>query len=131
MRVSTHEGSASGRLGGKGCSEAAEADCPTKAGRAVVGSVEEEGLRTTPSLARGVRPESSRDAMTLGHGRPPDRSQGREGTRRLHVQVIPRMMKHVLKDGLGIRDKRAIKGKFRIEARRKEVDRRIAPNAKQ
>ena len=45
------------------------------------GSVEEEGLRTTLSLARGLRPESSRGAMTLGHGRSPDRSEEREGTR--------------------------------------------------
>ena len=81
MRVATREGSARGRLGGRGCSEAAEADCPTKAGREVVGSVEAEGLRTTPSLARGVRPESSRDTMTLGHGRSPDRSEERERTR--------------------------------------------------
>ena len=54
LRVSTREGSARGRLGGRGCSEAAEADCPTKGGHEVVGSAEEEGLRTTPSLARGV-----------------------------------------------------------------------------
>ena len=47
----------------------------------MVGSVEEEGLRTTPSLARGVRPESSRGAMTLGHRRSPDRLEEREGTR--------------------------------------------------
>ena len=47
----------------------------------MVGSAEAEGLRTTPSLARGVRPESSQSAMTLGHGRSPDRSEGREGTR--------------------------------------------------
>ena len=66
------EGSARGRLGGRGCSEAAEADCLTKAGREVVGSVEVTGLRTTPSLARGVRPESSRATMTLRHGRSPD-----------------------------------------------------------
>ena len=75
MRVATSEGSARGR----GCSEAAEANCPTKAGREVVGLVEVEGLRTTPSLARGVRPESLRDAMTLGHGRSPNRSEEREG----------------------------------------------------
>ena len=80
MRVATCEGSARGRLGGKGCSEAAEADCPTKAGREVVGSVEAKGLRTTPSLVRGVRPESSEAAMTLGHGQSPDRSEEREGT---------------------------------------------------
>ena len=77
MRVATREGSARGGLGGRDCSEAAEADCLTKAGRVVVGSAEVEGLLT---LARGVRPESSRDAMTLGHGRPPDRSEEREGT---------------------------------------------------
>ena len=81
MRVATHEGSARGRLGGRDCSEAAEADCPTKAGREVVGSVEATGLQTTPSLARGVRPESSLGAMTLGHGRPPNRSEEREGKR--------------------------------------------------
>ena len=81
LSLSTREGSACGRLGGRGCSEAAEADCPTKAGRAVVGSAEVEGLRTTPPLARGVRPESSGDAMTLGHGRPPERSEEREGKR--------------------------------------------------
>ena len=81
LRVSTHEGSERGHLGGRGCNEAAEADCPTKAGREVVGSAEEECLRTTLSLARGVRPESLRDAMTLGHGRPPDSPEGRERTR--------------------------------------------------
>ena len=101
MRVATREGSTHGRLGGRGCSEAAEADCPTKAGREVVGSVEEAGLRTTPSLARGVRPESSRDAMTPGHGRLPDRPEEREGTRtgpgrpkddKTHPQRRPRDM---------------------------------------
>ena len=56
LRVATREGSARGRLGGRGCSEAAEADYPTKARRGVVGSVEAVGLQTTPSLARGVRP---------------------------------------------------------------------------
>ena len=66
---------------GRDCSEAAEADSPTKAGREVVGSVEATGLRTTPSLARGVRPESLRDAMALGHGRSPDRPEEREGMR--------------------------------------------------
>ena len=54
LRVATREGSARGRLSGRGCSGAAEADCPIKAGREVVESVEAEGLRTTPSLARGV-----------------------------------------------------------------------------
>ena len=48
----------------------------------MVGSVEAEGLRTTPSLARGVRPESSRHATTLGHGRSPDRPEEREGMRK-------------------------------------------------
>ena len=81
LRVATREGSARGCLGGRDCSAAAEADCPTKAGREVVGSVQATGLRTTPSLARGVRPESSQGAMTLGHGRPPDRSEEREETR--------------------------------------------------
>ena len=80
MRVTTREGSARGRLGGRGYSEAAEAGCPTKAGREVVGSVEEVGLRTTPSLARGVRQESSQPATTLRHGRSPDRPEEREGT---------------------------------------------------
>ena len=69
-----------GRLGGRDCSGAAGAGCPTKAGREVVGSVEEGDLRTAPSLARGVRPESSRPATTLGHGRSPDRPGEREGT---------------------------------------------------
>ena len=81
MRVATLEGSKRGRLGGKDCSGAAGADCPTKAGRKVVRSVEEEGLRTTSSLARGVRPESLRLTTTLGHGRSPDRPEEREGTR--------------------------------------------------
>ena len=81
MRVATSEGLARGRLGGRGCSGAAEADCPTKAGREVVGSVEAASLQTIPSLARGVQPESSRHAMTLGHGRSPDRPEEREGPR--------------------------------------------------
>ena len=41
------------------------------------------------------------------------------------------MAKRILKDGLGIRDERAIQGQFHIEARRKEVDQQIAPNTKQ
>ena len=41
------------------------------------------------------------------------------------------MTKCILEDGLGIRDERAIKGQFRVEARRKKVDRRIASNANQ
>ena len=41
------------------------------------------------------------------------------------------MIKRIFEDGLGIRDERAIKGQFRVEAHRKKVDRRIAPNAKQ
>ena len=81
MRVATREDSVSGRLGERGCSGAAEADCPTKGGLEVVGSVEEVSLRTTPSLARGVQPESSRQVTTLGHGRSPDRPEEREGTR--------------------------------------------------
>ena len=80
MRVATREGSARGRLGGRGYSGAAGAGCPTKAGREVVGSVEEEGLRTTPSLARGVRPESSQPATTFEHRRSPDPPEEREGT---------------------------------------------------
>ena len=64
------EGSTRGRLGGRGCSEAAEADCPTKAGREVVGSVEGVGLQTTP-LARRVRPEE-REGTRTGPGRPKD-----------------------------------------------------------
>ena len=71
----TLEGSAQGRLGGRDCSEAAKADCPTKAGREVVGSVEAKDLQITPSLAREVL------EMTLGHGRSPDRSEEREGMR--------------------------------------------------
>ena len=67
------EGSARGRLGGRDCSEAAEADCPTKAGQEVVGSVEATGLRTTLSLARG--------ADTGDH--PTDQRKGRE---RVQVQ---------------------------------------------
>ena len=46
----------------------------------VVGSVELESMRTTPFLARGVRPESSQPVTTLGHGRSPDRPEEREGT---------------------------------------------------
>ena len=79
MRVATREGSARGCLGGRGCSVVAKADCP-KAGREVVGSVEAEGLRTTPSLAREAQPESSRHSTTLGHGRSSDRPEEREGT---------------------------------------------------
>ena len=75
------EGSSRGHLGGRGCSGAAEADCPTKAGQEVVGSVEEVSLRTTPSLARGVRPESSRPTMTLGHEQSPNRPEKKEETR--------------------------------------------------
>ena len=58
---------------------------------------------------------------------PTDQRKGRE---RAHVQVIPRMIRNVLEDGLGIRDKRAIKGQFCVDSRRKKIDRRIAPNAK-
>ena len=46
----------------------------------VVGSVEEVSLRTTPSLVRGVRQESTRHVTTLRHGRSPDRPEEREGT---------------------------------------------------
>ena len=81
LRVATREGSTRGRLGGRDCGGAAIAGCPTKAGWQEVGSVEEVSLRTTPSLAREVRPESSRPATTLGHGRWPDRPEEREGTR--------------------------------------------------
>ena len=59
----------------------AEAACPNKVEPGVVGSVEAASLRTTPSLARGVRPESSRHATTPGRGRSPDRPEEREGTR--------------------------------------------------
>ena len=69
LRVATREGSARGRLGGKGCSDAAEADCPTKAGREVVGSVAATSLQTTPSLARGVRPACD-DSRTRATTRP-------------------------------------------------------------
>ena len=129
MRVATREGSARGRLGGRGCSGAAEADCPTKAGREVVGSVEVTGLRTTPPLARGVRPESSLLAMTLGHGRSPDRPEEREGTRTgpghpKDDETHPRRRPWDPKQASNT-------GAVRVEARRKEVDRRIAPNAKQ
>ena len=81
LRVAMCEGSVRGRLGGRSCSGAAEADCPTKAGREVVGSVEVVSLRTTPSLTRGVRPESLQPATTLGHRRLPDRPEEREGMR--------------------------------------------------
>ena len=54
----------------------------------------------------------------------------RKGRECVQVQVVPRMTKRILKDGPGVRDKRAIKGQFRVEARRKKVDRRVAPNAK-
>ena len=76
------EGSACGRLDGTGCNGAAEAACPSKAEPGVVGSVEAASLRTTPSLAREVRPESSRLAMTAGRERSPDRPEQREGTRK-------------------------------------------------
>ena len=48
----------------------------------MVGSVEVEGLRTTPSLARVERPESSRDATTLERGQRPDSPEKREGMRK-------------------------------------------------
>ena len=53
----------------------------SKAAPRVVGSVEAASLRTTPSLAREVRSESSRHATTLERGRSPDRPEEREGTR--------------------------------------------------
>ena len=48
----------------------------------MVGSVGAVSLRTTPSLARGVRPESSQPATTLGHGRSANRPEEKEGTRK-------------------------------------------------
>ena len=74
------EGSTRGRLDETDCNGVAEAACPSKAEPGVVGSGEAASLRTTPSLAREVRPESSR-VMTLGRGRSPDRPEEREGTR--------------------------------------------------
>ena len=41
------------------------------------------------------------------------------------------MAKRILEDGLGIRDKRAIQGQFRVKARRKQIDRRVVPHATQ
>ena len=69
-----------GRLDGTDCNGVAEAVCPSKGEPGVVGSVEAASLRTTPSLAREARPESSRHATTLGRGRSPDRPEEREGT---------------------------------------------------
>ena len=46
-----------------------------------LGQKKAASLRTTPSLAREARPESSRHAMTAGCGRSPDRPEQREGTR--------------------------------------------------
>ena len=74
------EGSAK-RVDGTDCNGVAEAACPSKAVPGVVGSKEAVSLRTTPSLAREVRPESSLAATTLGRGRSPDRPEEREGTR--------------------------------------------------
>ena len=74
------EGSTRGRLDGTDCNGVAEAACPSKAEPGVVGSVEAASLRTTPSLAREVRPESSLPATTLGCGRSPDQPEEREGT---------------------------------------------------
>ena len=54
----------------------------------------------------------------------------RKGRERVHVQVVPRMTECILEDGLWIRDQRAIKGQFRVEARRKEVYRRGCPTRK-
>ena len=50
---------------------------------------------------------------------PTDQSKGRE---RVQIQVVPRVAKRILEDGLGIRDKRAIQGQLRVEAGRKQVD---------
>ena len=69
-----------GRLDGTDCNGAAEAACPSKAAPGVVGPAEAASLRTTPSLAREVQPESSRHATTLGRGRSPARPEEREGT---------------------------------------------------
>ena len=129
MRVATREGSARGHLDGTVRNGAAEAVCPSKAVPGVVGSGAVVSPQTTPPLAREVRPESSPHATTLGRGRSPNRPEERR--KRVQVQVVPRITKRILEDGLGIRDKRAIQGQFRIEACRKKVDRRIAPNAKQ
>ena len=73
--------------------------------------------------------QSHRDTRRLldAGDHPPDQRKGRE---RVQVQVVPRMAKRILEDGLGIRDKRAIQGQLRVKARRKQVDRRVAPNAK-
>ena len=76
----------------------AEADCPSKAEPGVVGSGEAVSLQTTPSLAREARPESSRSDEG---DHPTDQRKVRE---RVQIQVIPRMMKRILEDGLGIQD---------------------------
>ena len=57
-------------------------------------------------------------------------SDKRKGWKSVNVQVVPRMAKHILEDRLGIRDEGAVQGQFRAEARREQVERREAPNAK-
>ena len=55
---------------------------PARKNQGWLGPAEAASLRTTPSLAREVRPESSRLAMTAGRERSPDRPEQREGTRK-------------------------------------------------
>ena len=65
--------------------------------------------------------QSHRDTRRLldASDHPTDQSKGRE---RVQIQVVPRMAKRILEDGLGIQDKRAIQGQLRVEASRKQVD---------
>ena len=76
-----------------------------------------ETLGTAPSLLFKKNFAGQRGATTGDH--PTDQRKGREC---VQVQVIPRMMKRVFEDGQGIRDKRAIKGQFHVEACRKKID---------
>ena len=94
----------------------------------MVGSAEGEGLQTTPSLARGGRPESWRDWKSLSDSihHP---SYQRKGWKR--VKVVPWMTERILEDCLGIRDKGTVQGMLRVVTRSKQVNRRRAPTTKQ
>ena len=64
----------------------------------MVGSVEVEGLRTTPSLARGGANQIHRKTrrITNAADHPTYQRKGREP---VPIQVVPRMTKRILEDG--------------------------------
>ena len=101
-KLSTCEGSARGRSGGTSGSGAAAKAGPTMVVQEVVGSVEGEGWRTTPSPARGGRLESWRD-WGLSDSSHHSSDEGK-GWKHVNVQVVPRMAKRILEDRLGVRN---------------------------